>query len=69
MPQVWIRICQECGNKQKSKPPAHSPPSDAYCNSKCRKCGSEGLDYGSYITVDDQGKQVLTPMPDDEEES
>ena len=44
----WVRTCQECGHKQKAKQPdPNKPLSDSYRNSKCRKCGSEGLDYGS----------------------
>lgn len=44
---MWIRTCQECGHKQKAaKPSQDRELSDAYRNAKCRKCGSEALDYG-----------------------
>ncbi len=42
---MWIRTCQECGNKQVSKPPAEYR-NDSWRNVKCRKCHSEALDYG-----------------------
>jgi Zn finger protein HypA/HybF involved in hydrogenase expression len=51
--QAWIRTCQECGNKQKDNPPPNDRElSDAYRNRKCKKCKSESLDYGTYLTED-----------------
>jgi len=44
----WIRTCQECGYKQESKPIADWK-SDKWKDVKCKKCKSEGLDYGSWI--------------------
>ncbi len=48
---TWMRTCQECGHKQKAKPPTvQGVMSDAYRNAKCKKCKSEGsLDYGSNV--------------------
>jgi DNA-directed RNA polymerase subunit RPC12/RpoP len=49
---VWLRTCQECGHKQKGKEPNRDKElSNAYRNAKCRKCGSESLDYGSFKQV------------------
>ncbi len=46
---IWIRTCQECGHEQKAKPPNEQKElTDSYLNSKCRKCKSESLDYGSW---------------------
>lgn len=46
-PPIWIRTCQECGHKQPSKPiPEFTTESWKY--TKCRKCKSSSLDYGSY---------------------
>jgi ribosomal protein L40E len=42
---MWIRTCQECGHKQPSKPPREYK-GDSWQDTKCRKCGSMGLDYG-----------------------
>ena len=43
----WIRTCQECGRSQTAKQPTYGQePSDAYKDSKCRKCRSAALDYG-----------------------
>ncbi len=45
----FIRTCQECGHKQKAKPPnPNKELTDSYRNSKCKKCHSEALDYGSF---------------------
>ena len=44
----WIRVCQNCGNKQEDKEPDDTKElSDAYCNRECKKCHSESLDYGT----------------------
>lgn len=43
----FIRTCQSCGYKQEDKDPKGKNPSPAYCNRKCKKCGSSDLDYGS----------------------
>jgi hypothetical protein len=43
---IYVRVCQECGHKQPSKPPAEYK-GDAWKDVKCRKCKSYGLDYGS----------------------
>ena len=45
---MWIRTCQECGSNQTHKQPIYGEtPTDSYMYSKCRKCKSEALDYGS----------------------
>lgn len=47
---IFLRTCQECGYRQKANPPNQLKPlSEAYRNAKCRKCQSEGFDYGSYF--------------------
>lgn len=43
----FIRTCQSCGNKQEDKDPEGKAPSPAYCNRKCKRCGSSDLDYGT----------------------
>lgn len=51
---IYIRTCQECGHKQKAKDPAtykDKAGKEPWRDVKCRKCGSEGLDYGSYQPV------------------
>ncbi len=45
----WVRTCQECFHEQEDKNP-EGEPTDAYRNKLCRKCKSEGLDYGTYKT-------------------
>ena len=42
---MWYRTCQECGHVQTAIEPKKL--TDSYRNSKCRKCKSEALDYGS----------------------
>lgn len=42
----WIRTCQECGLKQKCKPPAEYK-GDSWKDKKCRRCKSMALDFGS----------------------
>lgn len=42
----WYRTCQECGNVQQAIEPVGGL-TDSYRNSKCRKCKSEALDYGT----------------------
>ena len=41
--EAWIRICQECGNKQEDKT---SPANPSYKERKCNKCKSPALDWG-----------------------
>jgi predicted Zn-ribbon and HTH transcriptional regulator len=49
--EQWIRTCQECGYKQKAiKPSQEKELTDSYRNSKCRKCRSEALDYGKFVS-------------------
>lgn len=44
---AWIRTCDACGHMQQDREPDRCKElSNAYCNRKCRKCGSEALDYG-----------------------
>ena len=45
---AWIRVCQECGNRQKDNEPNHKAElTTAYRQRKCKKCKSESLDYGT----------------------
>jgi hypothetical protein len=46
---MYVRTCQECGNKQAAKDPATYKDKDkeAWRDLKCRSCKSEALDYGS----------------------
>ena len=52
----WYRTCQECGHKQNcSEPNLKSKVeglTDSYRNSKCKKCHSEALDYGTFQNSD-----------------
>lgn len=50
---MWIRTCQECGYKQISKSPLKYK-NEAWRNVKCKKCGSEALDYGSVNNDNDR---------------
>lgn len=43
----YIRTCQECGHKQEERPPALYM-TDGWMDVKCKRCKSEGLDYGSW---------------------
>lgn len=47
----WIRTCQECGNKQEARPPSDYK-SEIWKNLKCKKCGSEALDFGKDDNAD-----------------
>lgn len=51
----WLRICQECGHVQKDGEP-DKPLSNAYRNRKCKKCGSEALDYGGWNYYNEAGE-------------
>ena len=47
-PGQWYRTCQECGHQQVAKQPVKGKElTDSYRGSKCRKCRSESLDYGT----------------------
>ncbi len=47
----WYRTCQECGHEQTAiEPDSKKPLTDSYRNSKCRKCKSPALDYGTHKT-------------------
>lgn len=50
---AWIRTCQACGHVQSAIKPAHGTLTDSYANSKCRKCKSEALDYGTERDTND----------------
>lgn len=53
--KTFQRTCQECGHEQKDKePPVGVNPTIAYLNRKCKKCGSMGLDFGSYSDPDEK---------------
>lgn len=50
----WYRTCQECAHKQLAKQPDRSNElTNSYLNSKCRKCKSEALDYGTTMSDPD----------------
>jgi len=45
----WTRTCQECGHKQTAKRP--NPNKEltlSYLESKCKRCKSPSLDYGTF---------------------
>lgn len=44
---LYIRQCQECGHRQESKP-CIEYKGDSWRDTKCKKCRSSGLDYGSF---------------------
>jgi len=44
---LYTRECQECGHRQESKPPIEYK-GDSWQDKPCKKCGSIGLDYGSF---------------------
>ena len=44
---LYTRKCQECGHRQESKPCAEYK-GDSWQDKPCKKCGSLGLDYGSF---------------------
>lgn len=48
---AFLRTCQECNFVQHDKKPDGEPTS-AFRNRKCKRCGSEALDYGSYNYYD-----------------
>ena len=54
---IFVRTCQECGNKQKSKPSYLYKP-DSWQETKCKKCKSPALDYGSDNYKEIDGKLV-----------
>ena len=53
--KYWVRTCQECGNEQKdNKPDSEQELSDSYRNRKCKKCKSESLDYGTWVSKENE---------------
>jgi len=51
----WLRTCQECGNVQAMKSP-EGQKTENWRDAKCRRCGSEALDYGTpneYVEEED----------------
>jgi hypothetical protein len=46
---MWFRTCQECGHVQSATRPKEGELTASYAHSKCRKCKSEALDYGSGV--------------------
>lgn len=65
---MWARTCQECGHIQAAKEPAAGGLSTAYANSKCRRCNSEALDYGSYSFERDADGKIKKVKPVDDED-
>lgn len=54
-----VRTCQECGHTQVSTDPA-TQKSDAWRDTKCRKCKSEGsMDYGSKNVEDINDEEFI----------
>jgi len=54
----WYRTCQECGNKQKATE-SKGELTNSYRNSKCLKCKSEALDYGTRkVPVHDEASEI-----------
>jgi len=51
--EVYIRTCQECFNQQEGKDPSQFKKDlpDTWLNTKCKKCKSEALDYGSWRNI------------------
>lgn len=61
---VWVRRCQECGHRQRAKEPTLGQVlSESYRNSKCRRCQSEALDYGTEVELDSSGKVIQNYFP------
>ena len=63
-PKVFIRTCQECGNQQADIDPDRGISQtlwNAYRDRKCRKCKSQGLDYGKL-------NSEMTDVKDDPED-
>lgn len=57
MKQEWLRRCNECGHEDSYPPPNFEKElTDAYRNKKCKKCKSEGLDYGSWASSEEDGE-------------
>jgi hypothetical protein len=48
----YIRTCQECGSKQEARD-VQSYKGDGWKDLKCKRCGSESMDYGSWRHADD----------------
>jgi len=62
---IFARTCQECGHTQKSKP-IEEYKGTSWTETKCRKCKSEALDYGSQSFVEKDGKLVRFVEEDEE---
>jgi ribosomal protein S27E len=41
----WVRVCQECGNKQEARDPK-TIVGDKWRDLKCKRCKSESMDFG-----------------------
>ena len=61
---MYVRKCQECGHLQTAKSPA-SYKGDSWKDTKCRKCQSSALDYGSDSYVMTDGKITRMSSSDD----
>lgn len=52
MKRLFIRTCQECGNRLTSETgPEPGEATQAHIFKKCRRCQSEAFDYGSYQMI------------------
>jgi len=61
----WKRTCQECGASGYYAQPNLESKTDAWRDTKCRKCKSEALNFGVKVEVDaSTGKELKA---DDEE--
>lgn len=69
MKKLWIRTCDECGHKQQAHKPEYGKPlKPSYENSKCRKCHSIALDYGSEFLVAETLEEALELSREDDED-
>lgn len=59
--QKYIRTCQECGKRHETKPPRPDDKAERWRDTKCKRCGSQALDFGSWREVD----AALKDLPDE----
>lgn len=55
----WLRKCQECSYKGFYQKPNLDSRSEAWRETKCRKCKSESLDFGREVEVDEATNQIV----------
>lgn len=68
MEKRYIRTCQECGHVQTAKNPADYTGKgfmeETWRDTKCRKCKSPALDYGSFEQTPEEKKQEEEEIDD-----